>query len=177
MTAEDTLTVEEKRQLLTASVLLVAILVAVAVHTNVQFGKLVGLIELSESHMEMRVDEANRAVNDRNIPNLTRSKQQAMLQIELAVNSEKYERKMVLVGKAIQDISLLPWNFAGRKLKNSYLLHNEAQIEYLKSKSGYPSFSTEIDVSFDLFCIQVTTFSPLLALGRFDTRLTRICLG
>ena len=158
--------------------LLGALLVAAVTQTNMQFGKLVESIELSESQMYEMFDELEQAADDVvELEGISDNQRLAYFREDVARISGKYEKKITIAGKAIQGISLLPWNFSHRNLKTAYLRHNDAWVEYLADRSQNPTLRTPtaIETSWEQFCFQAAKSSPVLAFGRYDTRLVQIC--
>jgi len=157
---------------------LVTLLVAAVTQTNMQFGKLVESIELSESQMYEMFDELEQATDDLvELEGISDSQRLAYFREDVARISGKYERKIATTGKAIRGILLLPWNSSHRNLKTAYLRHNDAWVEHLAERSQNPTLrqSTPIETSWEQFCFQAAKSSPVLAFGRYDTRFTQIC--
>lgn len=171
--------VTKRRVLGFVTLILVAVVVS-GLQANMQFGKLVESIELSETQMYDMNDELIQAVDDI-VDSGNASSPEATLWLDDNVSriSAKYKTRIFIAGSAIDEISLLPWNLSHRKLKNAYMRHNVAWVEHLEARSQNPklrqSDAPEIELSWNNFCSEVANASPLLTFGRFDTRLTRIC--
>ena len=161
-----------------ALVLLATLLVAAVIQTNMQFGKLVESIELSESQMYEMFDELDQAADDvLELEGISDTQRLAYFREDVARISGKYEKKIAIAGIAIRGISLLPWNSSHRNLKTAYLRHSDAWVEHLAERSKDPTLrqSKAIETSWEQFCFQAAKSSPVLAFGRYDTRLTQIC--
>lgn len=167
-----------KRQVMGSVAALFAVLVMAVIQVNLQFGKLVESIEISETQMYDMFDEIDEAVNEiADSPSASSPNAAVWLREDIRKISKRYKTKVAIAGDAVADISLLPWNISHRSLQRAYLLHSDAWVQYLNDRSIDPSTlkSDAIETTWEGFCSQATRSSPLLAFGRFDTRLTRIC--
>jgi hypothetical protein len=157
-----------------------ALVMLSGLQANMQFGKLVESIELSESQMYYMYDELKQVVDDI-VDSGNESSPDATLWLDEEVSriSTRYKTKIFIAGSAIDEISLLPWNISHRRLKKAYMAHNVAWVDHLEARSQNPklrqSDAPEIETSWNNFCSEVAKNTPLLTFGRFDTRLTRIC--
>jgi len=168
---------KNKRKISIFASLLALLSAATITQANLQFGKLVGSIELSESQMYEMFDELEQAANDVADLDVSSGQKLTYFQQDISRISKKYKTKIAIAESAIKEISLLPWNSAHQKLKSSYLRHSEAWVEHLAERSLNPALreSNSVKTSWEQFCFQAAKSSPLLAFGRYDTRLTQIC--
>lgn len=158
--------------------LLAAGLVVLAVATiqvNSQFGRLAESIEFSESLWSDMFDERNEIfeyVETWEDPS-SRAAVDYLIEETRAVN-KKYAKSFAVVKDTIERISLLPWNQAHHNVKANYLRHLDVRVGNLKNV-GEKLRTPELETTWDQFCSRATSSSPLLAFGRFDTRLAQIC--
>lgn len=169
-----------RRKILVSCLFAFVLLVVSGLQTNMQFGKLVEAIELSEAQMYGMYGELERAVDDiLQSGDASSSEATEWLDEEVSQIAAKYENKIFITGSAIDEITLLPWNVSHRRLKRAYLRHNVAWVEHLAAQSENPRLrqrdAPAIATSWEQFCFQAAKASPLLTFGRFDMRLTRIC--
>jgi len=156
-------------------VTLLVVLVVATIQVNSQYEKLVESIEFSESlwsDMFVERSEILDYINTWRDP-YSESATDYFIEESREVN-KRYAKSFAVVRDSIKRISLLPWNRAHRNVKTEYLRHIGVRVSNLE-KGGEKLRTLELETTWDQFCSQATKSSPLLAFGRYDTRLAQIC--
>ena len=164
-----------ERENLYSLLALLVVIVLTVIQVNLQYEKLVESVEFSES-LWADMDEEWGEVFDyvQNLRDRNSTAANQLLFEETRAVSRKYATSFAVVRDAIERISLLPWNQSHRNVKTEYLRHLDVRVGNLKNV-GEKLRTPELETTWDQFCSQATKSSPLLAFGRFDTRLAQIC--
>ena len=164
-----------ERENLYSLLALLVVIVLTVIQVNLQYEKLVESIEFSESLWSDR-DEERGEVFDY-VQNLRDPYSESATDYLIEESREvdkKYAKSFAVVRDAVKRISLLPWNQSHRRVKTEYLRHLDVRVSGLKNV-GEKLRTPELETTWDQFCSRATKSSPLLAFGRFDTRLAQIC--
>lgn len=164
----------------------VAILIVLSlcvVQSHVQYGRLIGSIEVSEAQMEDFGQEISQ-IYEENISGspaqFNSSESQRIWESGIKYSSELYEPRIFNAGESVQDVSLLPWNLGHRTVKSNYLAHNFAWQKRLASLSVDPYsdlYTPNIDSTWRKFCRDLKNEIPWYSFGRFDSRIATICIS
>jgi uncharacterized membrane protein YhaH (DUF805 family) len=169
----------------TKTVLVVATVLAIvglALQANVQYGKLISTIEISESQMEEfseRVLELSRS-HVSSTGRFLSEENRIKWEDGKKYWADVFESRIRNAGDAIESVFLMPWNFSHQVVKSSYMSHNFAWQKGLASEKINPyseTYSDEISSTWTNFCSELKGRVPWYSFGRFDSRIAKICIS
>ena len=157
-------------------------LFGLVLQANVQYGKLISAIEISESQMEERNEkllELIRTHTSSTGPFLS-EKNRTEWEVGKKYWAEVFEARIRNAGETIDSVFLMPWNFSHKAVKSNYMPHNFAWQKALASEKYDPyskTYDAEISSTWINFCSELKSHVPWYSFGMFDSRIATICIS
>lgn len=150
----------------------------VVVQANAQFGRLVQVIELSESQM-VAANAEWKALSEKTTTNGTWISESAR-EFHLTESrriARSFIPRLVVAREEIQGISFFPWNLSHEATRSRYLEHSIAWTDHLELVAENPlaDGNDDVEVTWKKFCDNITDSTPFLTFGRYDMRLAKVC--
>ena len=170
---------QNKTVLLIATVLT---LVGLVLQANVQYGKLISTIEISESQMAERKDKMLELIRTHTSSTGGFLSEENRIEWEVGNKywADVFESRIRNAGETIDGVLLMPWNFSHQAVKSNYVPHNFAWQKYLASQKNDPysdTYTNEISSTWINFCSELKSHVPWYSFGRFDSRIAKICIS
>lgn len=171
----------EKNKVLVFTTILVVVLLGV-LQSHVQYGKLIGSIEISEEQMNERNNEISELVREHIKPTggFLSDESRVVYENKSKYFAGMYESRIQNAGKTIDGVLLMPWNITHREVKKYYLAHNLAWQKNLASEKIDPYsdiYDDEVSSTWINFCGEIKRSVPWYSLGMFDSRIAKICIS
>jgi uncharacterized membrane protein YhaH (DUF805 family) len=151
--------------------------------SHVQYGKLIGAIEVSELQMHEYNDKIGETwdANSSGTPRQFNSDESRVsFENEFKYLSGLYEPRLRNAGKNVRSIVLLPWNIQIRADRSNYSAHNlvwQKSLASGKSDAYSNLYGKDIASTWLNFCREIKSGIPWYTFGRFDTRVAKICIS
>jgi uncharacterized membrane protein YhaH (DUF805 family) len=151
--------------------------------SHVQYGKLIGAIEVSELQMHEYNDKIGESwdANTSGTPRQYNSDESKVsFGSDFMYLSGLYEPRIRNAGKNVRGIVLLPWNMQIKTDRSNYVAHNmvwQKSLESGKSDAFSDPYGKDIDSTWANFCREIKNGIPWYTFGRFDTRVAKICIS
>ena len=170
---------QNKTVLLIATVLT---LVGLVLQANVQYGKLISTIEISESQMEERGEKMLELIrtHTRSTGGFLSEENRIEWEVGKKYWADVFESRIRNAGQTIDGVFLMPWNFSHQAVKSNYMPHNFAWQKALASEKNDPyseAYDDEISSTWINFCSELKSHVPWYSFGRFDSRIAKICIS
>ena len=170
-----------KNKVLVFTTILVVVLLGV-LQSHVQYGKLIGSIEISEEQMNERNNEIGDLVRELTKPTggFLSDESRVVYENRTKYFAGMYESRIQNAGKTIDGVLLMPWNITHREVKKYYLAHNFAWQKNLASEKIDPYsdiYDDEVSSTWINFCSEIKRSVPWYSLGMFDSRIAKICIS
>lgn len=171
-----------KNKVLIFTTTLVVLLLGV-LQSHVQYGNLIGAIEISEQQMNEYNEKIAKSweANSSGTPRLFNSNESKFLfETDFKYLSGLYESRVRNAGETTKGIILLPWNFQIQTDKSNYLAHNSVWQKHLangKIDAFTDLYDKDISSTWLNFCQEINSGMPWYAFGRFDARVAKICIS
>jgi uncharacterized membrane protein YhaH (DUF805 family) len=165
-----------------ATATLLVFLLAV-LQSHVQYGKLISAIEVSEVQMNEFNIEAQKVSDETTSgtsSGFNSSASQSIFESKIKELAERYYSRIRNAGKAIDDVTLMPWNIGVREVRSEYSDHNAFWQKRLFAKSSDPYtelYLSEVNSSWKVFCTALKDGVPWYSFGRFDARIAEVCIS
>lgn len=170
-----------KNKVLVFTTILVVVLLGV-LQSHVQYGKLIGSIEISEEQMNEYNNELSEQYREHGnaAGGFLSDESRIAYENEAKSYAGIYKSRIQNAGKTIDNVLLMPWNINHREVKKYYLAHNLAWQKNLAREKIDPysnEYSEEVSSTWINFCSELKSYVPWYLLGRFDSRITKICIS
>jgi uncharacterized membrane protein YhaH (DUF805 family) len=157
-------------------------LVGLVLQANVQYGKLISTIEISESQMEERNEEMRELIrlHISSTGGFLSEKNRIEWEVGKKYWADVFESRIRNAGETIDSVFLMPWNFSHQAVKSNYMPHNFAWQKALASEKNDPysdTYDDEISSTWINFCSELKSRVPWYSFGRFDSRIAKICIS
>ena len=149
---------------------------------NVQYGKLISTIEISESQMEERNDKMLELIrtHTRTTGGFLSEENRIEWEVGKKYWADVFESRIRNAGETIDGVLLMPWNFSHQAVKSNYVPHNFAWQKHYASAKSDPYSDTnndEISSTWINFCSELKSNVPWYSFGRMDSRIAKICIS
>ena len=157
-------------------------LVGLVLQANVQYGKLISTIEISESQMEERNEKLLELIrtHTRSTGGFLSEENRIEWEVGKKYWADVFESRIRNAGETIDGVFLMPWNFSHQAVKSNYMPHNFAWQKALASEKNDPyseTYNDEISSTWINFCSELKSHVPWYSFGRFDSRIAKICIS
>ena len=171
-----------KNKTLIIAPMLVVVFLGV-LQSHVQYGKLIGAIEVSELQMNEFNDKAGESwdANTSGTPaDFNSDESKVAFGTDYKYLAGLYEPRVRNAGKNVKGLVLLPWNMQIENDKSNYVAHN---VVWQKALAGWEidpysdPLGEDIGSTWSIFCREIKSGIPWYTFGRFDTRVAKICIS